>query len=302
MSVFQAFLCGVVYFLAIGNLPFVGLWSLQRPLVCGLITGIILGDPLTGAMTGASINLVYLGFISAGGSMPADMALAGILGTAFAITGGLDAKTALSVAVPIGLLGTIVWYGRMTFGSIFVHVADNYIENGEYNKIWRANVLFPQLLTAVITIIPCGLAAYFGASYISGFIELPHRHQAAAGSADQDHRGQRRAGGSGHHRGAVPPHQAVRPVRPGADRPQPRALHPHPFPGGVRGPHLREALPRRGVQGAHPVHRGSHQVQGLHPLRPGLPHRRHLRRGARPPYHQPVQVHQVRRVHGSLPL
>lgn len=171
MSIFQAFLCGVVYFLAIGNLPFVGLWSLQRPLVCGLITGIILGDPLMGAMTGASINLVYLGFISAGGSMPADMALAGILGTAFAITGGLDAKTALSVAVPIGLLGTIVWYGRMTFGSIFVHVADNYIEKGEYHKIWRANVLFPQLLTAVITIIPCGLAAYFGASYISGFIE-----------------------------------------------------------------------------------------------------------------------------------
>ncbi|MGL9730537.1 PTS mannose/fructose/sorbose/N-acetylgalactosamine transporter subunit IIC [Enterococcus sp. DIV0756] len=171
MSVFQAFMCGVVYFLAIGNLPFVGLWSLQRPLVCGLITGIILGDPLVGAMTGASINLVYLGFISAGGSMPADMALAGILGTAFAITGGLDAKTALSVAVPIGLLGTIVWYGRMTFGSVFVHVADNYIEKGEYHKIWRANVLYPQLMTAVMTIIPCGLAAYFGASYISGFIE-----------------------------------------------------------------------------------------------------------------------------------
>ena len=171
MSVLQAFLCGLIYFFAIGNLPFVGLWSLQRPLVCGLLTGTVLGDPLMGAMTGASINLVYLGFISAGGSMPADMALAGILGTAFAITGGLDAQTALSVAVPLGLLGTIVWYARMTFGSVFVHVADNYIEKGEYNKIWWANVLFPQLLTALITIIPCGLAAYFGASYISGFIE-----------------------------------------------------------------------------------------------------------------------------------
>ena len=137
-----------------------------------LLTGIVLGDPLMGAMTGASINLVYLGFISAGGSMPADMALAGILGTAFAITGGLDAQTALSLAVPIGLLGTIVWYARMTFGSVFVHVADNYIEKGEYHKIWRANVLFPQLLTALITIIPCGLAAYYGASYISGFLEV----------------------------------------------------------------------------------------------------------------------------------
>ncbi|MDH6368063.1 MULTISPECIES: PTS sugar transporter subunit IIC [Breznakia] len=172
MSIIQAILCGVVYYFAIGNLPFVGLWSLQRPLVCGFVTGIILGDPLTGAMVGGTINLVYLGFMSAGGSMPADMALAGILGVAFAITGNLDAETALALSVPIGILGTIVWYLRMTFDSIFVHIADRYIENEEYHKIWRANVLFPQLFAAVITIIPCTLAAYFGASYISGFIEL----------------------------------------------------------------------------------------------------------------------------------
>lgn len=70
MTIMQAFLCGLVYYLAIGNMPFVGLWTLQRPLVCGLVTGIILSKPLVGAMTGASINLVYLGFISAGGSMP----------------------------------------------------------------------------------------------------------------------------------------------------------------------------------------------------------------------------------------
>lgn len=171
MTVIQALLLGVVYFLAIGNLPFVGLWSLQRPLVCGFVAGIILGDPLNGAMVGATINLLYLGFISAGGSMPADMALAGILGTAYAITGGLDAQTALSIAVPIGLLGTLVWYARMTFGSIFVHMADRYIEKAEYHKIWRANVLYPQLLTSVITVIPCALAAYFGAAYIRGFID-----------------------------------------------------------------------------------------------------------------------------------
>ena len=39
MTIIQAVLCGVVYWLAVGNLPFVGLWSLQRPLVCGMITG-----------------------------------------------------------------------------------------------------------------------------------------------------------------------------------------------------------------------------------------------------------------------
>lgn len=172
ISALQAVLLGITYWLAIGNLPFVGLWSLQRPLVCGLVAGIILGDPIQGAVVGGTINLVYLGFMSAGGSMPADMGLAGILGTTYAIAGGLDAGTALAVAVPIGILGTIVWYGRMTLDSIFVHMADNYIEKEEYGKIWRANVFFPQILCFLMTVIPCTLAAYFGASYIQGIITI----------------------------------------------------------------------------------------------------------------------------------
>lgn len=172
ISILQAVLCGIVYWLAVGNLPFVGLWSLQRPLVCGMITGLILGHPVQGAVIGATINLVYLGFMSAGGSMPADMALAGILGTAYAIVGGLDTDTALALAVPIGILGTIVWAGRMTFDSFFVHIADNYIEKEEYHKIWRANVLFPQIMCFCMTAIPCALAAYFGANYIQGILNM----------------------------------------------------------------------------------------------------------------------------------
>ena len=172
MTIVPAILLGITYWLAIGNLPFVGLWSLQRPLVCGLVTGCVLGDPVMGAVVGGTINLVYLGFISAGGSMPADMALAGILGTAYAIVGHMDANTALALAVPIGILGTIVWYLRMTFDSIFVHMADAYVEKEEYKKIWRANVLYPQIFACVITVIPCTLAAYFGASYIQGLLDL----------------------------------------------------------------------------------------------------------------------------------
>ena len=60
MSIVQAILLGVLYWIGEANLPFVGLWTVQRPLVCGWIAGIILGDALTGAMVGASINLVYL--------------------------------------------------------------------------------------------------------------------------------------------------------------------------------------------------------------------------------------------------
>ena len=95
MTILQAVLCGVVYWLAVGNLPFVGLWSLQRPLVCGAITGLILGHPVQGAVIGATINLVYLGFMSAGGSMPADMGLAGARPPQKTYPGPTGCRTAL---------------------------------------------------------------------------------------------------------------------------------------------------------------------------------------------------------------
>lgn len=172
MSVTQAIICGIIYWLAEANLPFVGLWTLQRPLVCGFLTGCVLGDPVAGAVVGGTINLVYLGFISAGGSMPADMALAGVLGVAYAITGNLDANTALAIAVPLGLLGTIVWYLRMTIDSIFVHMGDKWVAQGKFNKLYVSNVILPQIFSAVICVVPCFLAAYFGADYIQDFIDL----------------------------------------------------------------------------------------------------------------------------------
>lgn len=172
MSIMQAILCAVIYWLAEANLPFVGLWTLQRPLVCGFLTGCVLGHPVTGAVVGGTINLVYLGFISAGGSMPADMALAGVLGVSYAITGGLDANTALAIAVPLGLLGTIVWYLRMTIDSVFVHMGDKWVAQGKFKNLYLSNVILPQIFSAVICMVPCFLAAYFGADYIQNFIKL----------------------------------------------------------------------------------------------------------------------------------
>ena len=59
MTELQALLCGLIYWIGVGNIPFVSLWIVQRPLVCGFLTGCILGDPVTGAVIGATINLFY---------------------------------------------------------------------------------------------------------------------------------------------------------------------------------------------------------------------------------------------------
>lgn len=52
---------------------------LVYPLTTGLLTGIFMGDPMTGMLAGANIQLIYLGWISAGGTMPSNTIVAGDL-------------------------------------------------------------------------------------------------------------------------------------------------------------------------------------------------------------------------------
>jgi PTS system mannose-specific IIC component len=163
INVFQAFLIGLLYYAAQSTwFAGVGFYTLYRPLVNGFIVGLILGDPVQGTIVGASINLMYLGFISAGGALPGDPSMAGILGTALAISAGVDSQAAVALAVPLGILGTIVWVTRMTVDSVFIHWLDQRAEVGDINKIGFIHVIPAQILLLIITFIPVFLATLYG--------------------------------------------------------------------------------------------------------------------------------------------
>jgi len=163
----QAALIGLGYYFALSPWWFgMNFLTFYRPLLAGLCVGIILGDPSKGALIGAAINLFYLGFISAGGATPSDPALAGWLGTTIAIAGGLSYGEALALAVPLGFLGTIVYYTRMTVDSAFVHLADRYADRGNLRGLTIANVVLPQAFLLVIAFVPVFLAVLNGVPFI----------------------------------------------------------------------------------------------------------------------------------------
>ena len=171
VNVFQAVLIALGYYLAQGPWLFgMGFFTLYRPLVAGLFVGLILGDPGKGTLIGAAINLIYLGFISAGGQIPGDPALAGWVGTTLAIAGGLDYGQALALAVPIGLLGTVIWNFRMTGDTVFVHYADRRAAEANIGEVARANWLYPQFWLFLITFVPVFLAAYLGTQFVVDII------------------------------------------------------------------------------------------------------------------------------------
>ena len=176
ISLFQAFLMGVVYYLGIIGTPWttvLGSASLfQKPLVAGTLVGLILGHPAAGVIIGASIQLPYIAFISAGGTIPSDPGLAGVLGTAFAIVGNVDPATAITIAIPFGLLGTVVWVLHMTIDVAFVHMADKAAEQGDLKKVCFLHVVPPQIVAFAISVIPVMLGAYFGADYMARLVAM----------------------------------------------------------------------------------------------------------------------------------
>lgn len=62
-------------------------------------------------MIGATLELIFLGTITIGGSVPADLAVGSVLATAFTILTHAEPAVAVALALPISLLGGLCLSG-----------------------------------------------------------------------------------------------------------------------------------------------------------------------------------------------
>ena len=173
VSILQIVLIALYYVFANMSFPFgsMGQWAtINRPLVSGLIVGLILGDPVQGTIIGATINSMYLGIISAGGSLPSDSGMAGIMGTAFALMGGLDVNTALALAVPMGMVGSVLNVLTMTAQCFLIPLADKWINEGKSNRLMWVNVYIPYTIKAIIRFIIAYLILLFGSTTLDSVV------------------------------------------------------------------------------------------------------------------------------------
>ncbi|MBC8449316.1 MAG: PTS system mannose/fructose/sorbose family transporter subunit IID [Chloroflexi bacterium] len=168
MNFLMAAIIGILYYLALSPwFANLGFTVLYRPLVAGMLVGLVMGRPGEGIAIGANINVLYLGWISAGGSLPGDPGLAGYLGTALVLGGGLDVTAALALAAPLGLLGGLTWSLRMSLCSIIPHWADRFAEEGNIMAVARSNYIYSQPFLFVLYAVPVALAAWLGSGAVA---------------------------------------------------------------------------------------------------------------------------------------
>lgn len=177
MTLLQAVLVALFTYLAWIATPWLGGQGISyhvfgKPLVAGLIVGIIMGDVQNGVIIGATINALYVGAVTPGGAMAADINIAGYVGTALALSTGVTAEMAVSIAVPLGLIGTFVWQLFATINSFLVHKTDEYAAEGDLTKLTFMTMGLPQIIAFVLRFIPAFLVLYFGASAAQDIVNM----------------------------------------------------------------------------------------------------------------------------------
>lgn len=149
---------------------FDGLTHIHRPVVTGLVVGIILGDMKTGLVAGGMLELVWMGMVPLAGAQPPNVVIGGIIGTSFAILTKQDPNVAVGIAVPFAIAAQAGITLLFTVFSPVMHKADEYAENGDLKGIDRINYLGLAILFTSYFI--CAfLPIYFGADAAQAMVE-----------------------------------------------------------------------------------------------------------------------------------
>lgn len=166
MSLVQAILLGMVYWLNTISLGYGATTIWNAPLCVVLWVGLIMGDVPTAMKVGASIQPMFLAFTAAGGTVATDKCAAGLVPAAVVLASGMSFETAVALSVTVALLLAQLHTIRRIVAAAWVHMADAYAEKCNIRGIYMAGLVYTNLAKIVIFWIPMTLMLYFGAEFI----------------------------------------------------------------------------------------------------------------------------------------
>ncbi|MDF7639647.1 PTS sugar transporter subunit IIC [Lactobacillus sp. ESL0791] len=169
--VLVATVCGLLQFLSFSEFGYTFSEKITSAVVIGTIVGLMMGDPKTGLLIGAQIELLYIGMIYPGGIVPADGGLAAVVAIPIAIKTGLDPKAAVSLGIPFGIIGGLLYELKKTINIFGLHKLEDMInKSGDPKTIRKYQDVFPVLVAFLLSFPLVFLSVYFGPSVVGAII------------------------------------------------------------------------------------------------------------------------------------
>lgn len=140
------------------------------PLMTGLVVGIVMGRVADAMIVTASLQLIYMGVFSPGGSMPSEPAVAAAIAVPVALLGNLTPEASIAIAVPVGFLGSYLYQFRFFLNTFIGKKTDVAIEKMDEKAIRRSIITYPTIASFVLFVPLIFVALYFGAPVIADVV------------------------------------------------------------------------------------------------------------------------------------
>ena len=176
MLVLQAVIISFFCYLANAFAPIGGFWCkylFTKPLVGGLICGLVLGDLSTGIMLGAALQIAYLGVITVGGNVSMDLGYVSLPCIAMAMRSGIDTATAIALAATVAVLASYTGLiEKCIVGPFALNIYHKGVE--EYNefKQFLGYEIIYQVFMFINRFIPSFILIVFGPSLIDSLVSV----------------------------------------------------------------------------------------------------------------------------------
>ena len=179
INLFQALILGL--FASLSSMPgmgssSIGNYTLGRPLVGGLVCGLVLGDLKTGILVGVAMQIVYIALVTPGGTVSADVRAVSYIGIPLAMLAiksqGLDPASeqgmalATSFGAMVGTVGTVLFYGTATLNLVWQHIGWKAIEKRNYKQIFLVDRVYPLISHIAFSMVPTVIMCMLGAPVV----------------------------------------------------------------------------------------------------------------------------------------
>lgn len=113
-----------------------GQQMIARPIWLCTLVGLLLGDLKQGIIIGGSLELIWAGVVQVGAT-PTEVVTGSTVACGLALINHLSVAEAVTIAVPVGLLATLIgWVNNTISVSVWSPMANRAVEKGDTKSIW----------------------------------------------------------------------------------------------------------------------------------------------------------------------
>ena len=176
ISWIQAILLGI--FASLSSMPgmggsSIGNYTLGRPLIGGLISGLILGDVTTGIMVGVALQVVYIALVTPGGTVSADVRAISYIGVPLAILfvhANITDEAGMPQLQPNQCSRwdnrTVLFYGTATMNLVWQHIGWKAVEEGNFKKLYAVDWVYPWISHFLFSFLPTMIITKYGENMV----------------------------------------------------------------------------------------------------------------------------------------